>query len=127
MRPLTTIALILVGLTGLTQIVLGVLFWTGHSLTLIPVHMQVGFVFVISLWALAALAARAGASPRLAGLTFLWVFVVAAFGMLHNRLVPGEALWMVKTLHLLIGLAALGLARTLEGRSSNSPRRDDSW
>lgn len=47
MRPLATITRILVGLTGLTQIVLGALFWTGHFLRLIPLHMQVGYVFVI--------------------------------------------------------------------------------
>jgi len=113
MRRSVTIALLLVGLTGLTQIVLGALFWTGHSLTLIPLHMQVGFLFVISLWALTALAARAGASPSLAALTVLWGAVVAAVGFLHDRLLPGAGPWVIKTLHLLIGLAALGLSRTL--------------
>ena len=43
MRRLTAIALVLVGFTGLTQIVLGVLFWTGHSLPLIPLHMRLGY------------------------------------------------------------------------------------
>ncbi len=49
MRTLTITAQILVGLTGFTQIALGTVFWTGHSLTLIPLHMQVGFAFVIAL------------------------------------------------------------------------------
>lgn len=120
MRPLITSALILLGLTGFTQILLGALFWTGHLLTLIPLHMQVGYVFVISLWALAALAARAGAAPSLAGLAFLWGLVVAVVGMLHDRLLPGDAHWVIKTLHLLIGLVALGLARTLIAGLSRS-------
>ncbi len=113
MTPLTTIALILVALSGLTELVLGALFWTGHALTLISLHMQVGFAFVIALWALAALAARAGASPGLAGFTFLWGLVVAVVGMLQDRLLPGEAHWAIKTVHLLIGLVPLGLARML--------------
>ena len=116
MRPLTTIALILVGLTGMTQIVLGALLWTGHSLTLIPLHMQVGYAFVVLLWALAVLAVRDGASSSLAGLTFAWGVIVVVSGILQDRLLPGDAHWMINTLHLLIGLTALGLARMLVAR-----------
>ncbi len=66
MRVLIITAQTLVRFTGLTLIVLGVFFWTGRALTLVPLHMRVGVVFVISLWALALLAARAGASRGLA-------------------------------------------------------------
>jgi hypothetical protein len=113
MTPFTTIALILVVLTGLTELVLGALFWTGHALSLIPLHMQVGFAFVIALWALAALAARAGAPLGLAGFTFLWGLAVAVVGMLQARWLPGELHWVIETVHLVIGLIALPLARML--------------
>jgi hypothetical protein len=113
MRALTIVASILVGLCGLTEIVLGVLFWTGHSLTLIPLHIRVGYLLVISLWALAALAAGGGAARGLAGFTFLWGFIVAAVGTLQTGWLPGEYHWVVQTLHLLIGGVALTLGRIL--------------
>jgi hypothetical protein len=113
MRPLTTTTLILVGLTGLAQIVLGVLFWTGHALALIPLHTRVGYAFVILLWGLTALAARAGAAPGLAAFTFLWGLAVAVVGMLQARWLPGELHWVIRVLHLLIGLVALRLAGML--------------
>jgi hypothetical protein len=113
MRPLISVTLILVILTGSAQIVLGLLFWAGHSLTLIPLHTRVGYAFVILLWALAAFAAGAGASPRLAGGTFLWGLAVAVVGMQHSRWLPGELHWVIQTLHLLLGGVAMGLARVL--------------
>jgi hypothetical protein len=113
MRRLTTIALVLVGLTGLTQIALGVIFWTGHSLTLIPLHMRLGYAFVILLWAQAAFAAGAGAAPGLAGFTFLWGLAVAVVGMVQAQWLPGELQWVIKTLHLLVGLVALRLSGML--------------
>ena len=49
MKTATTILQMLVRLAGLILIVLGVLFWTDHALTLVPVHTLVGFVLVFSL------------------------------------------------------------------------------
>jgi hypothetical protein len=121
MRALITTARILVRLTGFTLIVLGTLFWAGQALTLIPLHMQVGLVFVISLWALAALAARAGAPVGLVGVTFAWGLVVPVLGMLQDRLLPGSAHWIIKTLHLLVGLGAMGLAEELTARTNRPP------
>ena len=59
MKTAVTAAQMLVRLTGLILIVLGLAFWTGHALGLIPVHKQIGYVFVLALWAEAAFAARA--------------------------------------------------------------------
>src|SRR5579864_9000687 len=47
----------LVRLAGLTAIVLGLTFCSGHALNLVPVHMLVGLVLVLSLWSLASIAA----------------------------------------------------------------------
>ena len=113
MRRLTAIALVLVGFTGLTQIVLGVLFWTGHSLTLIPLHIRLGYAFVILLWAQAAFAAGAGAAPGLVGFTFLWGLAVAVVGILHARWLPGDLHWVIKALHVVVGLVALRLSGML--------------
>lgn len=55
----TRLARLIVAVTGVTQVVLGVLFSTGHALGFARVHMIVGLVFVLALWTLAGLAARA--------------------------------------------------------------------
>jgi len=79
-RTATTIVRTLIRLTGLVQIVLGVLFWTGNARGLIPLHMLVGFVLVLSLWVMAALAARAGVQPGLVALAAVWGLVVGGRG-----------------------------------------------
>jgi uncharacterized membrane protein HdeD (DUF308 family) len=81
----------LVRVAGLILIVLGVLFWTDHALTLVPVPMLVGFVLVFSLWALAVLAARAGVHPSLVALAIIWGFIVPVLGLTQERLLPGDA------------------------------------
>jgi hypothetical protein len=116
MKIATTVLQTLVRLSGLTLIVLGMLFWTGHALTLIPVHMLVGFVLVLSLWALAVLAARAGVHPGLVILAMLWGGLVPVLGLTQDRLLPGDAHWMIQVLHLLVGLGAIGQAEGLAAR-----------
>jgi hypothetical protein len=116
MKIATTVLQMLVRLAGLTLIVLGVLFWTGHALTLIPVHMLVGFVLVLSLWALAVLAARAGVHPALVALAIVWGVIVPILGLTQERLLPGDAHWVIQVLHLLVGLGAIGQAEGLATR-----------
>jgi hypothetical protein len=116
MKTATTILQMLVRLAGLILIVLGVLFWTDHALTLGPVHMLVGFVLVFSLWALAVLAARAGVHPGLVALAIVWGFIVPVLGLTQERLLPGDAHWVIQVLHLLVGLGAIGQAEGLAAR-----------
>lgn len=85
-------------------------------MTLIPVHMLLGFVLVLSLWALAALAARAGVVPGLVMLTFVWGVAVTVLGMSQDRMLIGDFHWATKMLHLTGGLVAMGQAEWLAGR-----------
>ena len=116
MKIATTVFQMLVRLSGLILISLGVLFWTGHALTLIPVHMLVGFVLVLSLWALAVLAARAGVHPAFVALAIVWGLIVPILGLTQQRLLPGDAHWVIQILHLLVGLGAIGQAEGLAAR-----------
>jgi hypothetical protein len=110
MLTATTITRWIVGLTGATQVVLGILFWTGHALTLVPVHMVNGLAFVLAIWVLAAFAARLRVRRSLAIATALWGALVIALGIGQGRLLPGSAHWVVQALHLAVGLAAMSLA-----------------
>ena len=103
----------LVRITGLVLIVMGVLFWSGRGLTLIPVHMMIGLAFVLSLWALAALVAAAGGSRRLALRAIFWGILVLALGLTQDRLFVGSGHWVIQVLHLLFGIEALRLGEKL--------------
>jgi hypothetical protein len=116
-RTVTTANIVqwVVRLTGITQVVLGLLFWTGRALALLPLHMAVGVTFVLGLWTLAGLAARAGLRWMLVLLAVGWGLVVPAFGIIHARLLPGSPHWIVRVSHLLIGIAAMIIAARLAG------------
>ena len=116
MKTVTTAAQMLLRFTGLLALILGVLFWTGNAGALVPVHMLLGIVVVLSLWTLAFLGARAGVNWGLVVLAVLWGLLVAALGMVQVRLLPGSLHWIVEVLHLLIGLAAIGQGEALGAR-----------
>ncbi len=115
-----------VGITGLIQVVLGILFWSGLLQTLIPLHMVFGFLFVLALWAVAALAIRARVPAGLIALAFVWGAVVILLGMTQAQLLPGPQHWIIRGLHLLVGLGAMGQARGLVRRIEEGTSRKDS-
>lgn len=109
----------LVGITGLFQLVLGIVLWTGHTRSLVNVHMAVGSLFVLGLWVLAGVGGRMRASLALVFTTVLWGVVVLVFGMLQTRLLLGRLHWIAQAAHLLMGIIAMGLA----GRVQMAVRR----
>ena len=121
MKTAVTSVQMLVRVTGVIQLVLGVAFWTGNALGLVPLHQLIGFVIVLSLWTMAALAARAGVQPGLVAAAAVWGLIVPVLGLTQEQLLPGSAHWLVEVLHLLVGLVALGLADTLATRSKARP------
>ncbi len=113
MRAAATYLRVLTRLTGVAQIILGLLFWSGNALSLIPVHMLVGITLVLGLWALAGLAAASGASAGAVILAVAWGLVVPALGLTQTSLLPGSYHWVVQVVHLLLGLGAIGLAEQM--------------
>jgi hypothetical protein len=116
MKTVTTVVHMLLRLAGLTAIVLGVLFWTGNALSLIPIHMLVGFVVVLSLWTLAVLAARAGVQRGLVALALVWGLIVPILGIMQYQLLVGSAHWVIQVIHLLVGIGAVGQGEGLVAR-----------
>ena len=104
-----------VRLTGMTQVLLGILFWTGHALPLITLHMVIGMTFVIALLVLVVVAARSGLRLPLVLLAAGYSLFVPAFGMIHARLLPGPGHWIIQAAHLLVGLGAMLIAARLGG------------
>jgi hypothetical protein len=120
MNSFDRIMQMIVRITGVFQVLLGIAFWTGHGLTLIPLHMAVGTLFVLSLWILAVRAGLSGAGWGLAGATIAWGAGAIAFGMVQAQILPGAPHWVIRVLHLLVGMVAMGLAARLGLRIQRS-------
>ena len=116
MKAAVTIASMLSRLTGLIQIVLGMLFWVGYAENLIHVHILCGIVLVVSLWALAILSIRAGVKPGLAILALVWGLITIILGLEQGRILVSALHWIAQVVHLLVGLGAIGLAEALAAR-----------
>ncbi len=128
MMTATTLAQWAIRVTGMTQVALGLLFWTDRALTLVPLHMSIGATFVLALWVLVGLAARAGLRPGLVVLAAGWGLGILLLGITQARLLPGSAHWIVEVLHLLVGIAGMILAASLaryvgEHPLAHRPRR----
>lgn len=113
-------AQMLVRATGAVMLVLGLAIWTGQYPGLIPVHMLVGVVFVLSLWSVAYLAARAGAPRGLAAGAVVLGLVLPAFGLTQQQIAPGDAHVVVQFVHLALGLTAIGIGEALGGAARRS-------
>src|SRR5258708_24780755 len=100
MRTTASVAQMLVRVCGLIQIVLGLLFWTGSVLTLVPVHMLVGLILVLSLWTLAFIGARSRVQPGFVAVVFVWGLILPVFGLSQGQILTGSAHWLIQALHL---------------------------
>ena len=116
MGRLTTIVHWLVRVVGTILLLLGIVFWTGNALALIRLHIMLGMALVLLLWLLALLAARAGVRLRLVALALVWGAIVPVLGMTQSRLLPGSAHWVIRLLHLLVGMVAISLGESLGAR-----------
>ena len=113
MKSATLILQNAVRIVGAVLIVLGFLFWTGHAFGLIRLHMDLGFVLVALLWILSLIGARARLPWALVGVSIAWGVLVLAFGTSMGRILPGRSHEVVRVLHFLIGLIAIGLSESL--------------
>jgi len=100
----------------LLALILGILFWTGNATSLVLVHMGLGILAVLSLWTLGAAIASTKGGIGLAIAAFVWGILVAALGLTQGTLLAGSTHWVIQVLHLLVGLAAIGLGEMIAGR-----------
>ncbi len=116
MKTWFIVARVLFGITGIIQLILGILFWFGLQTGLVPLHMTVGGIFILSIWALSALGIRAWRALGLAAVAIAWSVLLAAVGMIQTRLLPGPDHWVIRVLHLLMAVVAMGLGGVLTVR-----------
>jgi deazaflavin-dependent oxidoreductase (nitroreductase family) len=106
-----------VRLAGLLQLVVGLAFWSGAVVQIVPLHILGGYLFTLAFLAIVVLAAfaRVGLGPVLLGL--VWVIVVPVIGVTQAMILngPGDPHWIVRVVHLLVGVGAIGFADRLAG------------
>jgi ABC-type tungstate transport system substrate-binding protein len=122
-RPLLN----LLRLLAAVLVILGIGFWTGRWAGLIPVHRAIGSLFVLTLWAIAALALKERRAARLAIIAIIWGVVVAEVGFMQQRILIGDLHWIVRVLHLAIAVASMPIAErmTRAGAGSTRPQLGD--
>jgi hypothetical protein len=116
MTMTVTIAHWIVRITGVLQLLLGLLFWTGDALGLIPVHMLLGTLLVLALWLLAVSASQLGIPVGMAAGAGVLGLLVLIVGFGQTSMLPGSAHWVIQVIHLLLGLAAIASAEMIGGR-----------
>lgn len=116
MKSTATVLQWLVRIDGTIMILLGLLFWTGNALVLVPVHMLLGIILVLALLVLAVMGAVAGVPFPLVALAIAWAVFVPILGVTQTRLLPGQWHWLIQVLHLFLGLGAIGQADAMARR-----------
>ena len=95
------------------QVIVGIAFWTGNWSGLRNLHMAVGALFVLALWVIAGIAISQRRSGKLAAIAFIWGAVVVGFGMAQQSILVGDLHWIVRVIHLAIGIASMPIAERL--------------
>ena len=101
--------------SAILALILGILFWTGSAPdALIPVHITLGILVTLSLWVLGFMFARArGGNWRFALIAFAWGLLVIGVG---GSQIGQDPSIIVKIIHLLIGLIAIGVGEMFGAR-----------
>lgn len=104
-------------LAGILALVLGLLLWIGLGVSLISMHMLLGYLAVAALWTVAIGQAftKNGNWPialaaLLLGAATIWL------GTTQATLLSGQSHWIVQFIHLILGLAVIGLGHMAAAR-----------
>ena len=109
-------ASVILTLSGTLALLLGLLHWAGMAMSLMTMHMALGFLTVAALWVIAVGQAVNGGSWLIAASAVIVGAVTIYFGLIHAALMSGEFHWVVQTLHLTIGILTIGLGHMAAAR-----------
>jgi hypothetical protein len=121
-----TITQMILRLAVLLALILGIIFWINPALPdqnsgLKYVHMVLGIIVVLSLWIIGlAQGFTKGSSFGLAVGTFIVGLAVAVVGLWQESWKGGAGtgtVELINTIHLLLGLIAVGFGEMVAGRS----------
>jgi hypothetical protein len=112
------IASMVLSLAGLLALILGLLFWTGSALNLVSLHMLLGFLAVGALWIVGvAQALTRSGSWIIATVAIIVGALMVVLGLIQASLMVGEFHWVIRIVHLLLGLLTIGMGHMAAARS----------
>lgn len=102
----------------LINLILGIIFWTGNADSLQGIHIILGIIAVLALWTLGIMQGVRGGSLGLALATFVVGFLLALVGLFQKNWLPepNTSHWIIQVIHLVLGLAIIGLGESAAGR-----------
>jgi Na+-translocating ferredoxin:NAD+ oxidoreductase RnfE subunit len=102
-----------IGIAGLALLGLGFSFWAGKALNFIPLHQQLGIFIVVVLWVLAIIGLFYGVNRARVATSVIWGFIVIGLGFMQTGMMVGSLHWVIRVVHLLVGIGALMQAAQL--------------
>ena len=74
---------------------------------------MLGFLLILSLWAIAAVAARTGVPIGLVALGVAWGLAAPILAGAQDRLVTGGWHWTIQVLHLVVSMGVIAMGQLL--------------
>lgn len=115
MRAIISVCQNLFRLLWVVNLVLGILFWTGHVSGLVPLHMLFGIILTALLVVLAIFAGIRG-KPGLLVVGLVVGAVLVVVGISQEHWDQGSSHWIIQVLHLVVGILAIATAEAIGGR-----------
>lgn len=116
------VLLMLMRIAVTLQVIVGIAMWTGHWTTMVGAHMTIGSIYVLLLWIIAIIALVRRRYVGLALFAIVWGLVIAWLGYAQQGILPGSTHWIVRLVHLIVGVAAMPVAEKLAGRAEVTER-----
>jgi hypothetical protein len=113
MQTALTVTQMLIRICGVLQLILGLLIRAENMYNLRDAHIGIGYILVLSVIVFAFAAWRLGAPIGMPIVLVVVGLAVAGLGFGQESL---GLVWWAQLLHVLLGVAAIGLAEAIGGR-----------
>ena len=102
-------------------LILGLLLWAHTAPQFVSLHMLLGLVVVAALWVIGiAQAFTSNGSWLMATVALILGAVILYLGMIQASVMVGALHWIIQIIHLLLGLAAIGVGHMAAARYRKS-------
>src|SRR5450631_3755834 len=103
-------------IAAVLALILGTLTWFGID-AVVSIHMLLGIIVTLSLWVLGGAFFSTKGGTTLAIIAIVWGLVVLGLGVSQKQILPADSVhWIIQVLHLLVGLAAIGIGEAIGAR-----------
>ena len=111
------VSLMVLRIAVLFNLITGIIFWTGNADPLQIVHIVVGIIAVLALWTLGIMQGLRGGNYGLVAAAIVVGLLLVFIGLFQTGWLTGSNHWIIQVIHLLLGIAAIGLGEMIGGRS----------